>query len=118
MGGNMRTRIILAGLIGAALLSAVPAGARIRVEISWPLMNARASESHGDITHAMRQVRAAEAVPDQTGEEKTAVAHVKALVMHAGKDRETSAYGQDWTPAYEPPPREPPPPPPPPVSQP
>ncbi|HVZ27121.1 MAG TPA: hypothetical protein VG798_00560 [Rhizomicrobium sp.] len=115
----MSTRIILAGLLGVALLaSAIPASARIRVAISAPLMNARGAESHGDIAAAMRAVKAAEAVPNQTDEEKEAVAHVKALVMHAGKDVDFSAYGTDWTPAYEPPPREPPPPPPPPVSQP
>jgi hypothetical protein len=88
----MKTRIFLAGLYGAGLLYAPLPAAAMRAEISVPLQQAKVWESRGSLGPAMSRLRIAEAVPNQTHEEKDAVAKLKTLIVHDMSRQEDQSY--------------------------
>jgi len=103
----MNTRIFSASLFCVAVLcSAVPASAAMRTAIAGRLQQARFWEFKGSLALAMERLRAAEAVPNQTDEEKDAVAHLKAEVMYTYSKSSQSGFGtrEDNAFPYIPPP--------------
>jgi hypothetical protein len=80
----MNTRIFSASIFCAALLCpallsgcAIPIPAGTRPEITQPLQEAQTSAEHHDYTDVGRQIAVAEAVPNQSPEERELVARVK-----------------------------------------
>ena len=79
----MSTRIFSAVMICAAFF-ALPAAATVRPEIAQALQDAhrrvQGMSTPPNTFAAMKKIKTAEAVPNQTAEEKQAVARVKAFV--------------------------------------
>jgi hypothetical protein len=84
----MNIRILSTSWFCVALLSSA-ACAAVRPEISQPLQDARTLAQHEQFLAAEKTLEAAKAVLNQTNEEKSAVAKVKARIIgqHAGADR-------------------------------
>ncbi len=80
----MNTRIFLASLFCVAMLGTLPATATVRPEIAQALQDAhrfaQSKSAPPNTFAAMKKIKTAEAVPNQTAEEKQAVARVKAFV--------------------------------------
>jgi hypothetical protein len=78
------TRLFCVGLLGLALCACTTTidVSGMRPEIARPLSQAENFWQLGDPSAARDSVKAAEAVPNQTADEKQKVASVEALVTH------------------------------------
>jgi hypothetical protein len=96
----MNIRILSTSLFCVALLG-LPACTAInfsgmRPEIAQPLVRAEALWRRGQQTVAMESLKVAEAVPDQTEDEKGAIARVRATVLSVPHGAPMIATEQDY----------------------